>query len=111
MTPAEELTQAADKLDALLKDTTVGPWSVSDPILDVGGEHGFDVDGPHGGYVSRLSDPHDAHYIAAMNPLVGKRVAEWLRAEGDATAELTHQAGFVNGHALEIARLINGSAS
>jgi hypothetical protein len=102
VTPAEELVQAADKLAALASEATDGPWTndaryvwITD-ALDFG--HVIDDDGAHA---------TDLRYIAAMNPLVGKALAEWLYEQASAAAVR-------NGHsakALEIARLINGGES
>jgi hypothetical protein len=113
MTPAEELAQAADKLDALVADVTGGSWR-ADFITEIDPDGAFDLahvlapnDEPGDGYagvavVASILRP-DAAYIAAMNPLIGKALARWLRFE----SELPR----FNTHSLEVARLINGSES
>lgn len=66
MTPAEELTAAADRLDALLAGTT-GAW-----------EFGIVVDGGGTGHPVVAAEG-DAAYIAAMNPGVGRALVALLR--------------------------------
>ncbi len=127
MTPAEELTAAADKLDALAAKTTYGAWRFDSHTYDAERfGSGWDVDGPHGGYIARLAAKGDAAYIAAMNPLGGKALAQWLRYEAETLAsdpsdycgersELDDECGDwycgAVDRALEIARLINGGGS
>jgi hypothetical protein len=129
MTPAEELAQAADKLDALASGATEGPWRKHDTYLNIGGFTATVLSGDGDDVAVRAWVPSfshvaadgqdaahaDAVYIAAMNPLVGKALAAVLRGEAEMVAALTHagdmSAGWVNGHVLEIARRINGSES
>lgn len=110
MTPADELAAAADKLDALIAAATDGDWSA---LAMLGAETGSDVlavsnDAPAGwsSVAHGISDA-DAAYIAAMNPLVGKALAEWLRA---IAAWPKHITGTDREFGLRIARLINGGA-
>jgi len=125
MTPAEELTQAADKLDALAAEATVGPWTGR--IFDDAWHQYADVIGKQeveqysgsytvttalvAGGASEIAEPGwlypgNAAYIAAMNPLVGKALAAWLRHEAQGAS---HGLGVLM-PTLTLARLINGSA-
>lgn len=98
MTPAEELTAAADKLDGLIAGASDGPWATD------GSEVWIDTPEPRHAFFLR-GWTADAAYIAAMNPLVGKALAAWLREM--ATGNFIGR----EGRALDIARLINGGAS
>jgi len=109
VTPAEELAQAAVKLYALADAATGGPW------VEAGiGEFGWSVvAADHGRNFGIETEDSaqgkaDATYVAAMNPLVGKSLAEWLLDERVRGINSGHGP---NSHALAIARLINGSAS
>ena len=132
MTPAEELTSAADKLDALIAEATSGPWtlaktgaSTKDPGRIVGldgGPAGYDEvittgEVRCGSYCyggTSVIDAADAdwRYIAAVNPLVGKALAAALRTEAetivgwDPASASSHAANL-----LPVARLINGGGS
>jgi hypothetical protein len=134
MTLAEELARAADKLDALAAEATDGPWTgrifddACHQYADVIGKQ--EVEQYSGSYTvttalvaggtSEIAQPGwlypaNAAYIAAMNPLVGKALAEWLRAEG---SRLDRSPAAFGGaplfkpqpEAMTLARLINGSA-
>lgn len=121
MTPAEELAAAADKLDARLKHTTPGPWEVygdADRLFTIVGGEGRE----YGVVEDYELNPDDAHYLAAMNPLVGEALAVVLRrlseaCERDATPtrDLWTRPQRVDDRipgltaALDLARLINGS--
>jgi hypothetical protein len=107
MTPAEELAQAADNLDALWANATNGLW-----IDRKMGSEGSTVFA--GGQtvntsrrVARAGEFGDAAYIAAMGPLVGKALADWLRT---AARNVARHQGW-DGEAVILARLINGSES
>lgn len=163
MMPAEELTAAADKLEAIIAEASPGPWGYNSyswvgsapkmlayehweygegHTLERAGKcepcgdwrdpidclpnwtwprgHGcklFDVDydmdpevisvRSHHGDTAIRSRKADAEYIEAMNPLVGKALADWLREQSSAAAVR-------DGHsptALKIARLINGGVA
>jgi len=77
MTPAEELTVAADRLDKLIAEATSGPWRVTGRA---------NVDAPSGWVVASVAgrklwpSDADAAYIAAMNPDVGRALAALLRS-------------------------------
>lgn len=109
MTPAEELTAAADKLDALVADATDGPWRE----LLMGSEGSKVVAGGNtvstARHIALARGSADATYIAAMNPLVGKTLLEMLREEAAEAALYRgpHAAHFFR-HGLRFARLING---
>jgi len=122
MTPAEELAQSADKLDALIAGASVAPWA--EPYEgftpdDAGWwvHNGGDGMSEHAVAVTLPYSPNaeaDARYIAAMNPLVGKALAEWLRQQAGRVAELDSMLPAFAGASspsLSIARLINGRAS
>lgn len=123
MTPAEVLAAAADKLDALAgNDLTPGPWTVEFECPE--GEHHHDWDevwiaGHRRSTVAGLNErytaaPRDAAYIAAMNPLVGKALADLLRAHAEVAATLEQMLtpeGPPTGHVYELARLIIGGES
>jgi hypothetical protein len=119
VTPAEELTAAVDKLGALTDAASHGPW------IEAGiGDYGWSVIGGDYPLTSNFAvetedseqGKADAAYIAAMNPLIGKALAEWLRSEAQAFRGGQGR-GFdgadlyrVNPRALALARLINGAA-
>lgn len=122
VTPAEELITAAFKLDALLAGAAPD-WRVTDdnhlalPVIEMPAMVGLAT-------TSRtyaISGPNDATtlYIAAMNPLVGKVLAEMLRFRATTLGglpeltqiEVCKRPHGNSLHLLEIARLINGSAS
>lgn len=112
MTPAEELAAAADKLDALVVGATEGPWRE----LLMGSEGSKVLAGGNtvstARHVALARGPADAAYIAAMNPLVGKALAEMLRTEAaEAAIYRSHHLEFIFRHALRFARLINGTAT
>jgi hypothetical protein len=133
MTPAEELAQAADKLDALASGATAGPWTaeaassisvlpggqaiefttwlVISPVPDEENQQTSVVaaerNARDGSLTGGCYDQDDAAYIAAMNPLVGKALAEWLYDQSSAAAVRRGHSAW----ALKIARLINGGAS
>lgn len=105
MTPAEELAQAADKLDALASVAVEGPWRAADGGAD-NGCMWIDTAEHHHAF-SFHGFPVSGRYVAAMNPLVGKVLAEWLREQSSAAAVRDGHSAW----ALRIARLINGGAS
>ena len=133
MTPAQELAAAADKLASLIADATDGPWSaeasscinrlpggiaeefvawdVSSPVIDDEGGRtavaAVERDPRDESLWGGIWNPADAAYIAAMNPLVGKALAEWLR---DMVSD-TYLGSISRGRALAIARLVNGGGS
>lgn len=119
MTPAEELFDAAGKLDALIMNTTYGPWYVGshlDPLTPPRTWHleGVERWRGHTNDVSLGEDEGTARYMATMDPLVGSALAEWLRREAR-HAEVLEQmlpafAGATS-PALTIARLINGNTT
>lgn len=86
-TPAETLAAAADRLDALIAEATPGPWTA---ISSNGRKDGVALLGAQaergtGRPVAVLADINvprrhaDAHYLAAMNPDVGRKLAALLR--------------------------------
>ncbi|HEY9367020.1 hypothetical protein [Streptomyces sp.] len=125
MTPAEELTAAADRLNELVAKATPGRWKLwgMEVLADIDGTSNVDTALP----VARTSHEaglrtFNATYIAAMNPLVGKALAEWLRVEARRYAKHPPNvqdffAGDIEGeereldYCVRIARLINGSRS
>ena len=127
MTPAEELAAAADKLDGLLAGATDGPWTGR--IFDDAWHQYADVIGKQeveqysgsytvttalvAGGTPEIAEPGwlfpgNAAYIAAMNPLVGKALVEWLLDERVRGMNTGHGP---NSNALALARLINGGGS
>ena len=131
MTPAQELTAAADKLDALVAGATDGPWTgrifddARHQYADVIGKQ--EVEQYSGSYTVTTAlvaggtpeiaepgwlFPGNAAYIAAMNPLVGKVLLEMLREEAAEAAIFRgpHPEHLFR-HALRFARLINGGGS
>lgn len=127
MTPAEVLAAAADKLDALAEAAIDGPWRPHDTHLTLGGHtatvmrgEGNDVDLV--AWLPTFSDSPwgqerkawgTSEYIAAMNPLVGKALAELFRMEFariDAT-EKVHPPYRPDPEVLALARLIIGGES
>ena len=135
MTPAEELTAAADRLDGLVTKTIPGPWATAGRdgewerpiVMETLTENEPDPDSEQTNFVvAEMRHGYtwvgDAAYIATMDPLVGKALAEYLRGAGHqlASRSADYQAVLADrgvlfdayyGHALEIARLINGGAS
>lgn len=136
MNPAEELATAADKLDALASEASDGPWILAKHkdgrILGIDAHDGYDeviTTGDvncmaycYGGTSTIEAIDADWRYIAAMNPLVGKALAEYLRGAGhrlssrsdDYQAVLADRGVLFDayyGHALALARLINGGVS
>lgn len=100
MMPAEELAAAADKLDALTAEATPDMGAFDD--------------------IEDVLFPEDLAYIQAMNPLVGKALAELMRSTAGAIAtkgEVFQKVtlGLIPGTSpnplVEIARLINGTPS
>jgi hypothetical protein len=115
MTPAEELAAAADKLDALVRAATAGPWTAeaASSIHPAPGGKAYefttwlvispvpDDENPQtavvaaernardGSLTGGCYNEDDAAYIAAMNPLVGKAIAGMLRTFGTAYARET----------------------
>lgn len=110
MTPAEVLAAAADRLDKLAGEAEQGPWAPrSFEIL-----HGVVSAHEH---IASTETPIEAQYIAAMNPLVGKALAEVFRSEAQAFRG-GEQRGFdgadlyrVNPRLMALARLIIGGES
>jgi hypothetical protein len=150
VTPAEVLAAAADKLDALVEDASDGPWTAEASScitrLPGGVAHEFvswavfspepDEEDPTTMVAGPERDPRDqklwggiwkaedAAYIAAMNPLVGKALADVLRRFGNAcerdmssTHDLWSRPSRVDDRipgltaALDLARLIIGGES
>jgi len=129
MTPAEELAAAADKLDALLAETAPD-WRLTDDnhlalsMIEMANMIGSTQTSS----TFTLSGPNDrtTQYIAAMNPLVGKALADLLHRFELACLDPANQVreswraperqGIENRipglmAALDLARLINGTAS
>lgn len=108
MTPAEELRAAAERLELLTREADrIYPRMWREVMAAI---------------ESDPSNVTQASYIATMHPEVGKALASWLRAEAAehqayvekairhsgvrlAIAETRH------GHALSVARAINGEAT
>jgi hypothetical protein len=115
VTPAETLTAAADKLDALLTEVTPGPWIfhgnpdpeslrcyICGPEDDDTGGHPVLLEGVEEAWV-------DAQYLAAMHPAVGRAVVTMLRSYAyDATVK---PEWFVRDSLLDLARAILGGES
>lgn len=84
MTPAEVLAAAADKLDALASGASDGPWR----DLLMGSEGSKVLAGGNtvstARHIALARGSGDATYIAAMNPLVGRLLAQVLRRFTDA---------------------------
>jgi len=122
MTPAEEIRTAVDKLNKLAAQATQGPWETTWRGQE------YHLDGYRNGTPHSVSewtyavatwepqaseqradcDTADPDYMAAMNPAVGKALADWLQTwvgvelrESAAMAVDAH-------HALAVARAING---
>lgn len=138
MTPAEVLAAAADRLDALAKAATAGPWTAEANScitrLPSGVAHEFsswavfspemDDENPTTMVAGPERDPRDqklwggiwesvdARYIAAMNPLVGKALAAVFRAwarMGRLDPDLLRRVG--GDETVALARLIIGGES
>jgi hypothetical protein len=121
VTPAEELIAAADRLDGLMADLTPTPWQVLFECPEGDHHHDWDevwIGGPNRETVAGLNErytsgPRDAAYIAAMNPLVGKALADLMRIRAD---QLRYDRRVEGSSTLtakfqDLARLINGDAS
>ena len=131
MTPAEELAKAADKLNGLIGDATDGPWFQAPEIDGVFHGRMTVVRPEHGKRIVSVGQtrPHygaeaeaNVAYIAAMNPIVGKALVDWLCTEAQRYAKHPPRAqGFLAGdlnepeieldYCIRIARSINGGAS
>lgn len=91
MSPAEELTLAAERLEALDRNATTrewwakGQWWAMDKAMHVVGHGTTGAD-----MVGLTHDPADAAFIAAMRG-VAKPLAAWLREDaGTASDEWDH---------------------
>lgn len=112
VTPAEELAEAADKLEALTTKVVDGPWR----DMQMGSEGSIVLAGGNTVSTSRrvamTREFAEAEYIAAMSPLVGKALVavfrEWVLVARFGEEHL-HRCGGME--TLTLARLINGSAS
>jgi len=111
VTPADEIRAAADRLRELAGAVTPGAWTAH--LLPPNEHHRHPAHWVKTEYAEGdttslevIADcpwrQADADYIAAMDPAVGKALADWLddAANGDDYGE-------VDPHALAIARLIN----
>lgn len=124
MTPADELTAAAEELRRLATAATPGPWRQHDTHLGQYGHTATVLSGERNSTELRAWLPtmtheswddtrnvwNDAAYIAAMHPGVGLALAKWLDSwtgidlyEGGSLPEDAQ-------HALAVARAINGPA-
>lgn len=109
MSAADELRAAADRLEALAKDATPGPWCT----VHGGCVWSGDRNSPHDDSAPIVTDsasPDDHAYIAAMHPGVGLALAAWLRGMTDHAA-WGSGCNFCGVRALAVARAINGGAS
>ena len=126
MTPAEELTAAADQLAARVAAATEGPW---DRWRDID-HRGFYTVGDKDGVltdsrpfteecnpVANVYIEPDANYIAAMDPLIGTQLVLLMRASAEALRTVApseqrdvvyDKPGYVPHPLLLIARMING---
>ncbi len=93
--PHELLTAAADRLDTLLAEATPGPWTnlgpdslapwtVYDRQWSIASTTVYDHNEPLSNKPGATGPAYinadaNAAYIAAMNPLVGRYIATWLR--------------------------------
>ncbi|MEV6180162.1 hypothetical protein [Streptomyces sp. NPDC052015] len=125
MTPADELRTAAEKLRALATAATPGPWRDHDTHLGQYGHTATVLSGERNttdlrAWLPTMSQESwdetrnvwaDAAYMAAMHPLVGLALADWLdiaveyadRWPPDAQTNSPFRLG-----ALAVARAING---
>lgn len=124
MTPAEVLAAAADRLDALIAGASDGPWQVEGlketPVSDETTWYLEGIERWRGmtNSVHLGEDEGTARYIAAMNPLVGKALAEVLRNAAK-NAETLNRPPYTSGASvtqgdsdlLMLARLIIGGES
>lgn len=113
MRATEELLAAADLLDKRAGEATPGPWVFDRHTYETDMDSsGYDVDGPDGGYTSRLSSIGDARYIATMNPEVGKALADLMRIRADQLRNQLHPDGgdHITSRLLRLARLIVGGS-
>jgi hypothetical protein len=111
---ANQLRLAAERLRARADKATDGPWRVC-----AEGSEGSRFAPAHGtpreqsrfiGIANGRVQPEDgwnADYIATVDPLVGLALADWLLH----AAEDWRLGASCSGHALAIARLINGGAA
>jgi hypothetical protein len=102
VTPAEELRAAADRLDALDKAATPGPWDRWTPPKP---RNRAPVVGT-GIFYGLRADP-DADLVAALRPVVGP-LAAWLR--GEATDAESYRTEVLSAP-LAVARAVNGGAA
>lgn len=116
MTPAEEMRQAADRLDSLTENASQAPWRAfpagrsSMANVRVQGEYG-----PMQGIVYRIERDADAQYIAAMHPGVGALLVKLLRATAELLDEYSDPASrstaeLLYAEDLAVARELNASA-
>lgn len=116
MNPAEELRIAAAKLRVLAGKATGSPWTPqwnaqeyelvgpSRPYPIAQWTYAVATWEPKASEQRAECDTADADYIAAMHPLVGLALADWL----DETARNAEPFGEINTFAVEMARTING---
>jgi hypothetical protein len=117
-TPANELRQAADDLQALATAANGTTWGVArtqdtHPEGD-GATHVIGVESATGDPDSKLIfqdeevSEEDTEYIAAMGPALGLALATWLNAEAEQRQALDVGQHIPGGeHALAVARAIN----
>lgn len=108
MTPADELTAAADRLDALVAEASDGPWRVESHLDPLTPPRTWHLDGIERwrGLTNNVhlgEDEGTARYIAAMDPQCGAVLAEWLRDEAERQQS--------SPYAIRFARQINGGAT
>lgn len=118
MNLADELRTAANKLRRLAGQATPGPWATTwrgqeyqldgntkddlSPIAEW--SYAIVTTEPKASEQRAECDTADAEYIAAMHPLVGLALADWL----DETARNSEPFGVITTFAVEMARTING---
>lgn len=116
MTPADEITTAAEKLRSLIAflGDNRGPWKVGTP------PSGYPQSISNVGVPYCIADTHEdpsipvftiAPYIATMHPGVGAALADWLETTAIRLNHSTHAdwQDTVEPKALAVARAINGS--
>ncbi|MGW2384367.1 hypothetical protein [Streptomyces sp. NPDC001658] len=116
MTPTEELRMAAAKLRVLAGKATASPWTTRWNAQEyelVGPDRPYPIAEwtyavatwePKASEQRAECDTGDADYIAAMHPLVGLDLADWL----ESAAEDAVQIG-PDPHAVAVARQLLGS--
>lgn len=85
MTPAETLTAAADRIERVASEATLGPWEAGERCVWAGFA---DVVGDGAAGDAGVLDPANAEHIALWSPDVALLLVPTLRAEAARAAEV-----------------------